>query len=263
MTSLLQERRACAWCRSELEATAAHDAKFCSKICRQTVWRLRRRGALAAASSTPGRFAYADPPYPGLSSKYYRHESTFAGEVDHAALLSRLEERRQSGELLGWALSTSARALGEILPLCPPTRRIASWVKPHGVSTRSFGMHNVWEPLIVVGGRQRPPGVPDALVALPARGGGTLPGRKPLAFCSWLFRLLGMAPGDELDDLFPGSGIVTRAWVSLGAGAERRPPSPEYSNDDAPSLVDERRRRRVVAEVLDDGELLTATAVRS
>ena len=29
------------------------------------------------------RFAYADPPYPGLSARYYRNEPTFAGEVDH------------------------------------------------------------------------------------------------------------------------------------------------------------------------------------
>jgi hypothetical protein len=32
-------------------------------------------------------------------------------------------------------------------------------------------------------------------------------------FCRWLFGLLGAAPGDQLDDLFPGSGAVTRAWA--------------------------------------------------
>jgi predicted methyltransferase len=64
---------------------------------------------------------------------------------------------------------------------------------------------------------------------MPARGEGTLPGRKPIAFCAWLFDLLGMRPGDILIDLFPGTGIVTRAWaeVSSGAGATA-------------SLVDER-----------------------
>lgn len=121
---------------------------------------------------------------------------------------------------MGWALSTSARALGDILSLCPRGDvRVAAWVKPHGVSSRTCGIHNVWEPVIVAGGRQRPPGVPDGLVALPARGGGELPGRKPLAFCAWLFRLLGMAPGDELEDLFPGTGVVGRAWRELSSGA--------------------------------------------
>jgi hypothetical protein len=31
-------------------------------------------------------------------------------------------------------------------------------------------------------------------------------GAKPAAFCRWVFGLLGAAPGDTLDDLFPGSG---------------------------------------------------------
>jgi hypothetical protein len=55
-------------------------------------------------------------------------------------------------------------------------------------------------------------------------------GRKPLAFCAWLFDLLGMRPGDELEDLFPGTGIVSKAWASLGADADAGL-SVEYSND--------------------------------
>jgi hypothetical protein len=38
-------------------------------------------------------------------------------------------------------------------------------------------------------------------------------GAKPAAFCRWVFELLGAAPGDQLADLFPGSGAVTRAWA--------------------------------------------------
>jgi hypothetical protein len=170
------------------------------------------------------RFAYADPPYPGLSSKYYRQQPTFAGEVDHAALLSSLEGRRllsplQPRHLDGWALSTSARALRDILPLCPPEHRVCPWVKPHQPSPRTYGLHNCWEAVIVVGGRGERPGKRDWLSALPARNGGTLPGRKPIAFCAWLFSLLGMRPGDELDDLFPGTGVVGRAWGELSSGA--------------------------------------------
>jgi hypothetical protein len=37
-------------------------------------------------------------------------------------------------------------------------------------------------------------------------------GAKPAAFCWWLFDLLGALPGDDLVDLFPGSGGVARAW---------------------------------------------------
>ena len=85
--------------------------------------------------------------------------------------------------------------------------------------------------MIFFGGRKCKPGVRDWLQAQPARlGRSKLIGRKPLAFCAWLFDLLGMLPGDELVDLFPGSGGVGRAWhevsaraPSLSAGG-RRPP---------------------------------------
>jgi hypothetical protein len=148
----------------------------------------------------------------------YGREPTFAGEVDHGALVAELEAAAYGGG----ALSTGAYALRDVLPLCPPHARVCSWVKPHGAHPRTNGLHNVWEPLIVVGGRQVPPGKRDALVALPARGGGSLPGRKPLAFCAWLFECLGMQPGDELVDLFPGTGIVGRAWGELSAVASSR-----------------------------------------
>ena len=50
----------------------------------------------------------------------------------------------------------------------------------------------------------------------------TLPGRvigaKPAAVCRWIFTLLGAAPGDTLDDLFPGSGAVGRAWAAYTGG---------------------------------------------
>lgn len=215
----------CRWCRQGLEPTTTR-REFCGRKCRQTAWRLRQRSVTTPPSLTAARFAYADPPYVGLSAKYYRRESTFAGEVDHGVLVSRLEERRKAGELLGWALSASARSLATLLPMCPPGVRVCAWVKPHGASPTTNGIHNVWEAVIVAGGRQRPPGVPDSLVALPARGGGTLPGRKPIAFCAWLFRLLGMTPGDELDDLFPGSGVVARAWWELGRSSTSDAASP-------------------------------------
>ena len=216
--------RVCAWCRTV--PLVDPRARFCSRRCRQTAFRLRRQRIEGDASLMPtaGRFAYADPPYPGLSARYYGREPTFAGEVDHRALIASLE----ASSYAGWALSTSARSLRDVLPLCPPTARVCAWTKPIGVPPRTRGIHSTWEPVIVVGGRQRQPGVRDWLRAMPARGGGeTLMGRKPLAFCAWLFDLLGMQPGDELVDLFPGTGVVTRAWTELSSGAPDDPsPAP-------------------------------------
>lgn len=190
-------------------------AVYCSKRCRQTAWRARRGRALAETWSRPIRVAYADPPYMGLAGRYYRNEPTFAGEVDHGALLERL----RVDAFDGWALSASAESLQVLLPMCPVGVRVCPWVKPHGVPEATRGIHNAWEPVIVWGGRQRPPGVRDWLSALPARGGGDLMGRKPLRFCCWLFDLLGMQAGDELVDIFPGTGVVSRAWAEVSRGA--------------------------------------------
>lgn len=212
-TASLLEGRRCAWCEASLEGLAP-SAKYCRRKCRQAAWRLRKRRELGGtAGLEPARFAYADPPYPGLSKKYYGHHPDYAGEVDHAALIARLE----AGGYAGWALSTSSRALQEILPLCPPGVRVCAWVKPIGVARSTYGLHSAWEALIVAGGRKRQPGVRDWLRAQPARKWGTLMGRKPVAFCAWLFDCLGMLPGDELDDLFPGTGAVARAWREVSA----------------------------------------------
>lgn len=201
----------CDWCRSPLEQT--RDARrFCSQKCRQFAFRLRRRRATDQANAEPMRFAYADPPYPGLARRYYQHEESFAGEVDHAALIASLEASGYDG----WALSTSADALRDVFPLCPAGARVCPWVKPIGAAPATYGPHNTWEPLIVVRGRKLRPGFRDWLCAQPARGGGSLPGRKPIAFCAFLFQQLGMLPGDELVDVFPGTGIVGRAWAEMG-----------------------------------------------
>jgi hypothetical protein len=189
------------------------------------------------------RFAFADPPYPGLAKRYYGDQPNFAGEVDHPALIARLESRRAAGELDGWALATSGRwsTLRALAPHVPAEADLHPWVKPIGVSGRTYGPHNTWEALLVVPGRRLRPGFRDWLSAQPARHGGELIGRKPLAFCAHLFRALGMLPGDELEDLFPGTGIVTRAWRELN-----RPDPSDASPDTGAErqmslLVDERR----------------------
>lgn len=214
-TSMSDAVRVCGWCPRDLPATAPTTARWCSKVCRQAAWRQRLLSRMEGADGAPKRVAYADPPYPGTARKYYGDEPTYAGEVDHVALLERLRG------FDGWALSTSAKALRVLLPLCPENARVCVWVKPHGVSSKTRGLHNAWEPIIVVPARTVRPGVPDYLSALPARRGGELPGRKPQKFCARLFQWLGMRPGDELDDLFPGTGIVTRAWRETARSATR------------------------------------------
>ena len=164
------------------------------------------------------RFAYADPPYPGQSKRLYGDHQDYAGEVDHRALIDRLVADYTDG----WALSTGAKMLPEVLRLCPTDVRVLSWVKTDAPPF-TVRVQYAWEPVILWRGRPfegGPRTVRDSLVApsCGAMGSGVhrdpnhVVGKKPPRFCRWLFECLGAEPGDELDDLFPGSGGVERQW---------------------------------------------------
>lgn len=223
--------KACGWCGAPIGTRQ----KWCTKKCRQTAWRARRVASLEDLDDTPKRLAYADPPYPGMSKRYYGAEDSYAGEVDHRELVASLLQRYD-----GWALHTSSKTLRDVLPLCPPEARVASWVKPEGVPGPTRGPHCTWEPIIYMPARRRQPGFRDWIRAKNARGGGELPGRKPITVVMWVFQLLGASPGDDLDDLYPGTGVVGRCWEQFRAASsasrgDRRggtgATSREYSSD--------------------------------
>ena len=157
------------------------------------------------------RFAYADLPYVGQAKRHYANEATYAGEVDHAALISRLVEEFPDG----WALSCSSPSLRTLLPMCPEDVRVGAWVKPFASFKPGVNPAYAWEPVIWRGGRKRKrteDTVRDWLSANITLKRG-LSGVKPEAFCRWVFALLGAGHGDALVDLFPGSGAVTWAWA--------------------------------------------------
>lgn len=210
----LQPRRKCEWCRGPIPPGKRRDATTCSKPCRQAKARFKVRRAERVAGARPMRFAYADPPYPGMAHRWYQGE-----EVDHRELVERLVAEYPDG----WALSTSSEALREVWALCPPATRLHVWVNgPRKV--RSYRALHAFEAVLVAGGRRRPePSVEDLCDVLSWGGRqhshpGALPGMKPAAFCEWVFRLLGATEGDELDDLYPGSGAVARAWALYTTG---------------------------------------------
>jgi hypothetical protein len=152
------------------------------------------------------RLAYADPPYPGCSHLYRDHPD-YDGEVNHEELIQTLTGYD------GWALSTSAAALRDILPICPPDVRVLAWVK-HSVNIS-------WEPVIVRSARpistQGPRDwihvEPEAFQWRPKPDSYVI-GQKPVPFSKWLFTWLGAEPDDDFHDLFPGSGAVGEAWES-------------------------------------------------
>jgi hypothetical protein len=169
------------------------------------------------------RFAYADPPYPGQARKHYADHPDYGGEVDHRDLIERLEREYPDG----WALSTSVSALGHVLSVCPDVERVSElrvcvWRRQPVPRPPARVMWS-WEPLIVRTPHWRQRAVHDFVsdcqFASQPHGflGNTITGQKPLAFCYWMFGLLGAGPGDALVDLFPGSGAVTEAWAAWSA----------------------------------------------
>jgi hypothetical protein len=160
------------------------------------------------------RVAYADPPYPGCA-KLYKDHPDYAGEVDHNELV-----RRLLSEYDGFILHTSSVALDSVL-LAFPDRlsklgcRIMAWTKPFCAFKRNVSVAYGWEPCIVkacrkpvVSGREVMRDWKSESITL-KRG---LTGAKPERLCFWAFEVLGMEPQDELVDLYPGTGAVTRAY---------------------------------------------------
>jgi hypothetical protein len=155
------------------------------------------------------RIGYADPPYPGQSAKHYAEHPDYAGEVDHAQLVERL------GGFDGWVLHTSSTALQSVLSLCPAGVRVMAWVKPFAAFKRNVSVAYAWEPVLVRAARK--PVVSGRVVmrdfiSEPITLKRGLVGAKPEAVCRWAFEVVGAERDDELHDLFPGSGAVTRAW---------------------------------------------------
>lgn len=164
------------------------------------------------------RFAYADPPYVGCANLYPEK-----AEVDHEVLIRRLVADYADG----WAMSCSTPSLAYLLRLCHENDasdvRIMAWVKPFAVFKPNVGVAYAWEPVLFRGGRKRTREqmtIRDWFAHSIALKRG-LVGAKPESFCRWILDVLNFQPGDTLDDLFPGTGVMARviAQGDLLAGA--------------------------------------------
>lgn len=160
----------------------------------------------------PLRFAYADPPYHGCGKRLYgelhAEAAVWDDKQEHINLVNRLVSEYPDG----WAMSCNPKDLRWLLPVCPEDARVGAWVKSwHQI--RPTTTQWAWEAVIWCGGRKdnkREPMVRDWLQANATRQQGT-PGAKPGAFCRWILDLLNAQKCDTIDDLFPGSGAISRA----------------------------------------------------
>ena len=157
------------------------------------------------------RIAYADPPYPGCAHLYKDHPD-YGGEVDHYELICRMAE-----DYDGFILHSSSVAMRTIVPMLPADVRCMAWVKGFAAFKRNVSVAYAWEPVYVQAARK--PVVSKRIVMrdwiecpITLRRG--LTGAKPEKVCHWAFEMVGARPDDELVDLFPGTGAVTKAWES-------------------------------------------------
>ncbi len=159
-------------------------------------------------------FAYADPPYLGCG-KLYRMHHPDAMDWDDIKTHQCLIERLCDEYVDGWVMSLSVPSLKSILPLCPEECRVGAWVKPFCSFKPGVTTAYAWEPVIWRGGRKRSREQETIRdwVSAPITLQKGLPGVKPWPFCEWVLDLLNVdEKQDKVDDLFPGSGSMGRAF---------------------------------------------------
>ena len=176
------------------------------------------------------RLAIADPPYLGRGHRWYgggggssprwpatdnHPEARIWDAPDaHVALVQRLV-----ADYDGWAIALSADSLALYLSACPPGVRVGVWWKRNTMPSGAR-VHNRWEPVIFfipadrrsreVEGFLETTDVLDA----PKLNTGFV-GAKPPAWTRWVLAVLGHSPEDSVDDIFNGSGAVSRAIDGL------------------------------------------------
>lgn len=158
------------------------------------------------------KLAYADPPYLGQGHQYTDTPEAALRVYDSIEGWEDLIGRLHS-EFDGWALSMTSDNLHDILPLVPRRARVAAWVKPFAAFKKNVRIAYTWEPVLFVPARDSsklgaPVGRDHLAEPITMRKGFT--GAKPERFCSWVMDLLGWVPGDDLADIFPGTGVMER-----------------------------------------------------
>ena len=177
------------------------------------------------------KLGIADPPYYGRANRYYGSGKGGGGgnrriykpdyhpeaakwdtEKAHLDLVERLNDEFDS-----WVIAMSSHNLSMYLKWCETGSssdyRVCVWVKPSSVPSGSR-IRNAYEPVLLKLNRDRRSthkGIRtrDFLIAQVPRLG--FLGAKPFEWTYWVLDLMGYEKGDEVVDLFNGSGAVKEA----------------------------------------------------
>lgn len=173
------------------------------------------------------RLAIADPPYLGRAHRYYGEGgggiSMGRGRADEHPEAREWDDPERHRQLVAeldsnfdaWAIAMSPHSIGvyaSCVELDSRTGyRFGAWVKPRCVPSGSR-ISTAWEPVlfhIPIERRGRTVGtnVNDYLQADALSMG--FMGAKPPAWTRWVLDVLGYQDGDEVTDMFPGSGAVS------------------------------------------------------
>jgi hypothetical protein len=179
------------------------------------------------------KLCIADPPYLGRAARWYGKEGCGegygAGKADehpeaylwdlpetHVDLVKNLEKNYD-----GYAIALTVHSLSTYLSVIDTDSRngirVLSWVKPIAVPSGSR-IATTWEPVIVKipkerRGHGKGKSTKDHLVVNPPQNG--FIGAKPAAWTEWVLDVMGYQAGDEVTDLFNGSGAVADAIADL------------------------------------------------
>jgi hypothetical protein len=176
------------------------------------------------------KLCIADPPYLGRAVRWYgeggcgygngvnqadNHPEAYLWDIPetHKQLVRDLER-----DYDGWAIAMSVHSLSTYLEVVETESRngirVCVWHKPAAV-TSGNRVTNSWEPVLIrmpasrKGWKSGGVRTSDVMTCNPLRSG--FVGSKPKEWTHWVLDLLGYQEGDEVTDLFHGSGAVSQA----------------------------------------------------
>lgn len=171
------------------------------------------------------KLAIADPPYLGRGVRWYgggRGSSPRWPAADNHPEAGRWDTPEAHMQLVeeltanydGWAIAMSADSLPLYLSVCPADVRVMVWHKRNALPS-GWRVMNTWEPVVTripSSRRARVKGhvATRDLLDAPNKPSGFV-GSKPKEWTQWVLESLGYESGDEVADIFPGSGAVQRA----------------------------------------------------
>lgn len=171
------------------------------------------------------RFCYSDQPYLSGAHLYKANHprwEDYATIEAHAHLVDRCVRDYDA-----FAMSMGSVDMMQMIreTNLPPDTRWGAWVKSFASFKPNVNPAYAWEPVAFYGGRKLGRGVATVrdFIVCPITVQKGLTGAKPPQVCAWILDMLGWAPEDEIDDLFPGTGIMGRVIAERRARVNNEP----------------------------------------